>query len=104
MDRADEKREKRVEARFSQSEYEIICKKAFKARLQTAVFLRECGLNKELKETLPIADLKKIQEYHRLMAGIGNNLNQIVKKMHQEGFAKNAKDIIELINKLDKII
>jgi methionyl-tRNA synthetase len=104
MDTADDKREKRVEARFSQSEYEIICHKAFKARLQTAVYLRECGLNKELKEALPVDQMQKIQAFYRIMAGIGNNLNQIVKKMHQEGFAKNAKEIIELINKLDEII
>jgi hypothetical protein len=100
----DSKRQKRIEIRLSNEEYETICQKAFKTRLQIAVYLRECGLNKKLQETLPIAELKKLQEQNRMISGLGNNLNQVVKKMHQEGFVKNAKEITELINKLQTII
>ena len=101
---ADSKRQKRIEIRLSSEEYEIICQKAFKTRLQIAVYLRECGLNKKLQESIPIVELKKLQEQNRMISGLGNNLNQVVKKMHQEGFVKNAREITELINKLQTII
>jgi heme oxygenase len=98
------KRIKRVELSFSVAEHEIIRQKAFKANLQLAVYLRECGLNKELKESMPAEERKKIQHLQRDLAGMGNNLNQAIKKMHQEGFGKHAAEIVGIINKIDKII
>lgn len=98
------KRNKRIELHCTQDEYQRIREKAFKANLSIAVYLRECGLSKELKEMLSPEEKKVYSTLQRNLAGIGNNLNQITKRMNQEGFGKNAVKIVELINKIDKIL
>ena len=89
---------------FSDLEYEAIRHKAYRSGLAVAVYLRECGLGKEIKEAMPAVEKKKIMELQRDLAGMGNNLNQITRRMHQEGFGAHAAEIVTIINKLDKII
>jgi len=98
------KRIHRVEIHFNDREMEFIRHKAFESGLQVAVFLRECGLQKTLYVLPSAAEKEKLMRVRRDLGGMCNNLNQITKQMHQEGFGRNAVEIAELINKIDKII
>lgn len=51
----DNKRTKRKEIQFSESEYAMIEKKANAARLSMAAFIREAALGKELSAALTIS-------------------------------------------------
>ncbi|HAO08584.1 MAG TPA: hypothetical protein DCQ50_16760 [Chryseobacterium sp.] len=97
-------RNKRVELRFTEAEYQVVKEKARKADLPVAVYLREAGLSKVLKEMLTPELRKILNTDYRILAGIRNNLNQITKAMHQEGFGKHAPSVVGIINKIDKTL
>ncbi|MGF7230007.1 plasmid mobilization protein [Arachidicoccus sp.] len=98
------KRTRRLELHLSEEETEIIRRKAFEAGLPVAVYLRECGLQKTLYSLPSVGEKEKLMRVRRDLGGMCNNLNQVTKQMHQEGFGRNALEIVELINKIDKII
>ena len=74
--------------------------KAFLCRLSVSEYMRQSALNTEIKAALAIEDLEKTKSLFNL----GNNLNQITKKMHQQGLGKTAEEVEELIEKIKKIL
>lgn len=98
------KRTHRVEVHFNDREIEFIRRQAFETGLQVAVYLRDSGLQKVLYALPSAAEKEKLMRVRRDLGGMCNNLNQITKCMHQEGFGRNTLEIVELINKIDKII
>ena len=72
------KRTKRKEIQFSDSEYAVIEKKANAARLAVAAFIREAALGKELSAALTIEESERIKRTANISYKMQVNLNQIV--------------------------
>ena len=98
------KRTNRIEIRCSDEELEIMRNRAFAAGLQLAVYLRESGLNKELRTVPSPEEKERLFKAQRCLSGVANNLNQIVRQMHIEGFTAQAKETVNLINAISEII
>ena len=98
------KRTNRIEIRCSDEELAQLRNRAFAAGLQLAVYLRESGLGKELRVIPSPEEKEKLFKAQRCLSGIANNLNQIVKQIHIEGFIAQAEETVNLINAISKII
>ena len=88
----ENKRTKRKEIQFSESEYAVIEKKANAARLSVAAFIREAALGKELSAALTIEESERMKRTANISYKMQVNLNQIAKlaNIHGLPFVKNA--------------
>ena len=75
------KRNCRFEVRFTKDELSDLTKKARKARLTNAAFIRRAVCGAEVREAPPADVPALIQEVRR----VGNNLNQIMKRANALG-------------------
>ena len=75
------KRNCRFEVRFTKDELSDLTKKARKARLTNATFIRRAVCGAEVREAPPADVPALIQEVRR----VGNNLNQIMKRANALG-------------------
>jgi hypothetical protein len=91
--------------RFSKAEFYVVKQNAAKAGIGISLFIRQTAINGKIK---PLLDEEK-RQFVRQLVGMANNLNQLTKKGHQEGFLtavlmfekyKNAMD--ELLEKLKR--
>ena len=73
------KRNCRFEVRFTKDELSDLTKKARKARLTNAAFIRRAVCGAEVREAPPADVPALIQEVRR----VGNNLNQIMKDVYK---------------------
>ena len=80
------KRDKQAGVRFSQAEYAFVKQKSLKSGMRVMAYMREMCLKGRVIERLTPED----RQILRQLAGIGNNLNQLVKKCNQEGMGKNV--------------
>ena len=91
--------------RFTKSEFFVVKQKAAKAGIGISSFIRQMAINAKIK---PLLDEEE-RQFVRQLIGIANNLNQLTKKGHQEGFLtavlmfeKYKKTIDELLEKLKR--
>ena len=91
--------------RFSKTEYFIVKQHASKSGLKITMYIRQMALNGKIKPVLN----EEERQIVRQLIGMANNLNQLTKMGHQEGFItsvlmfekyKNLMD--ELLNKLKR--
>ena len=84
-----------ISIRVNEEEHRILKKKSKQCNLSMAAFLRQLGLEKEVKTKLNTEEL----ELYRNLVGIGNNLNQLTKKIHQEGVNEDLSRSIHVVSK-----
>ena len=91
--------------RFTKSEFFVVKQKAAKAGIGISSFIRQMAINGKIK---PLLDEEE-RQFVRQLIGIANNLNQLTKKGHQEGFLtavlmfeKYKNSIDELLEKLKR--
>jgi len=91
--------------RLSKAEFYVVKQNAAKAGIGISLFIRQTAINGKIK---PLLDEEE-RQFVRQLVGMANNLNQLTKKGHQEGFLtavlmfekyKNAMD--ELLEKLKR--
>jgi len=89
--------------RFSKTEYFIVKQHASKSGLKITVYIRQMALEGKVISRLN----EEERQFVRQLIGMANNLNQLTKKGHQEGFItavlmfEKYKNIIdELLEKL----
>ena len=89
--------------RFSKTEYFIVKQHASKSGLKITVYIRQMALEGKVISRLN----EEERQFVRQLIGMANNLNQLTKKGHQEGFItavlmfEKYKNIIdELLDKL----
>ena len=68
--------------RFTKSEFYVVKQKAAKAGIGISSFIRQMAINGKIK---PLLDEEERQIVRQLI-GMANNLNQLTKQGHQEGF------------------
>lgn len=89
-------REKRLNCRITEKEYEKFEKLVEKSKLNKSEFMRKCILNKEI---IVIEDIKDLTiELRR----IGNNLNQLTRAVNA-GEVKEIKELKEIKENLSII-
>ena len=81
----ENKRTKRKEIQFSETEYAAVEKKANAARLSVAAFIREAALSKELSAALTIEESERIKRTANISYKMQVNLNQIARLANIHG-------------------
>lgn len=91
--------------RFTKAEFYVVKQKAAKAGIGISLFIRQMSINGKIK---PLLDEEE-RQFVRQLVGMANNLNQLTKKGHQEGFLtavlmfeKYKNSIDELLDKLKR--
>ena len=91
--------------RFTKAEYYVVKQKAAKAGIGISLFIRQMAINGKIK---PLLDEEE-RQFVRQLIGMANNINQLTKKGHQEGFLtavlmfeKYKNFIDELLEKLKR--
>ena len=91
--------------RFSKTEYFIVKQHASRSGLKITVYIRQMALQGKIISRLS----EEERQFVRQLIGIANNLNQLTKMGHQEGFTTAAlmfekyKNLIsELLEKLKR--
>jgi hypothetical protein len=93
-----EVREKTLGIRVSPAEYESLKSKAQAAGQQVTTFIRLAALDKPIKSPIPKTDMETYKELCR----IGNNLNQLLVRLHMGIRAEiHPGDIEELKNTIE---
>ena len=87
----ERKRDKQINIRLNESEYLNVCLQLEKSGLGLSEYIRKCILGKEIRVVSGIKEL--IWELNR----IGNNLNQLTRKVN-EGKAVELGDNLSQIN------
>ena len=83
----ENKRTKRKEIQFSETEYAAVEKKANAARLSVAAFIREAALSKELSAALTIEESERIKRTANISYKMQVNLNQIARLANIHGLS-----------------
>jgi len=68
--------------RFTKSEFFVVKQKAAKAGIGISSFIRQMAINGKVQSPLN----EEERQFVRQLVGMANNLNQLTKKGHQEGF------------------
>ena len=98
----DNKRTKRKEIQFSESEYAMIEKKANAARLSMAAFIREAALGKELSAALTIEESERMKRTANISYKMQVNLNQIARLANIHGLPFVMEAIREYISRTNE--
>ena len=87
----ERKRDKQINIRLTEDEYLYVCRQVEKSDLGLSEYIRKCILGKEIKIVSGIKEL--VWELNR----IGNNLNQLTRKVN-EGKVVELGDNLSQIN------
>ena len=98
----ENKRTKRKEIQFSESEYAVIEKKANAARLSVAAFIREAALGKELSAALTIEESERMKRTANISYKMQVNLNQIARLANIHGLPFVMEAIREYISRTNE--
>ena len=98
----ENKRTKRKEIQFSDSEYAVIEKKANAARLTVAAFIREAALGKELSAALTIEESERMKRTANISYKMQVNLNQIARLANIHGLPFVMEAIREYISRTNE--
>ena len=91
---------KAVTVKFSKIDYEILRTRSRKANRRLAEYIRESALQSEVVQPRTEADLKE----YRTLVGMANNLNQLTKMAHQDGFIYIYSPIDNLLGEITDVI
>ena len=91
---------KAVTVKFSKIDYEILRIRSRKANRRLAEYIRESALQSEVVQPRTEADLKE----YRTLVGMANNLNQLTKMAHQDGFIYLYSPIDNLLGEITDVI
>ena len=91
---------KAVTVKFSKIDYEILRTRSRKANRRLAEYIRESALQSEVVQPRTEADLKE----YRTLVGMANNLNQLTKMAHQDGFIYLYSPIDNLLGEITDVI
>ena len=91
---------KAVTVKFSKIDYEILRTRSRKANRRLAEYIRESALQSEVVQPCTEADLKE----YRTLVGMANNLNQLTKMAHQDGFIYLYSPIDNLLGEITDVI
>jgi hypothetical protein len=94
------KKEVRACVRFTRSEYTIIKERAIQAGLKAAPYLRQVANQSPPRTRLTDEQMQIL----RKLIGMSNNINQIAKICHQEGYLKAFIKFEEIRRDLDAIL
>ena len=93
----ERKRDKQINIRLTESEYLNVYGKVEKSGLGISQYIRKCILGKEIKV---ISGLRKLNwELNR----IGNNLNQLTRKVNEGKVVQLGDDISQINNNLNAV-
>ncbi len=93
-------RTKTVSTRLTVAEWKTVMKRVADAGKKPSHFLRELLLQGKVVTARTQEDRKQI----RMLEGGCNNLNQLAKMAHQQGFPKTKGKITALLDEFNKII
>ena len=93
-------RTKTVSTRLTLAEWKMVMKRIADAGNKPSHFLRELLLQGKGVAARPQEDRPQIM----MLAGGGNNLNQLEKLAHQQGFPRAKEKITALLDEFNKII
>ena len=91
---------KAVTVKFSKIDYETLRTRSRKANRRLAEYIRESALQSEVVQPRTEADLKE----YRTLVGMANNLNQLTKMAHQDGFIYLYSPIDNLLGEITDVI
>ena len=86
--------------RFTQVEYYVVKNKAAKSGMGITVYIRQMAINGNVTARLN----EEERQFVRQLVGIANNLNQLTKKGHQEGFLKAVLMFEQYRQLLDELL
>lgn len=93
-------RTKTISTRLTLAEWKAVMKRITDAGKKPSHFLRELLLHGKVKAARTQEDRRQI----RMLEGGCNNLNQLAKMAHQQGFSLLKSKIMDLLDEFDKII
>lgn len=103
MAEKDRVRKKQLHLFLLEEEHKILCDKAKYAGLNVSQFIRKIALEDNVKK-LPVDEIKEaskaINDYRLEMNRIGNNINQLVKIIHENNdlyFEEQMREAVNLI-------
>ncbi len=96
----DKLRKKELKIRVNAEEYIVLRKKAYESNQPIASYIRSSALGKEIKQAISSEDLKTM----RSIAGVGNNLNQLMRVLYKGGIKGVANDIDALLSELNTLL
>ena len=98
----DNKRTKRKEIQFNETEYAIVEQKANAARLSVAAFILETALGKELSAALSLEESERIKRTANISYKMQVNLNQIARLANINGLPFVIEAIREYISRTNE--
>lgn len=93
-------RDHRITVRLNVDEYKQVEKKAMKARISISTFLRNSGLDYNIKT--PLTDDEKI--IYRQLTGMANNLNQLARNSHKQSLFSLSAVLNNTLNEINSVI
>jgi hypothetical protein len=94
------KKEIRASIRFTRPEYFIIKEKAANAGLNAAAYIRQVAIHATVKARLTEED----SHFVRQLVGLANNINQLTKAAHQEGFLSVLRHFESYRRQIDALL
>jgi len=91
------KRENDIRVRLTQTEHFLISEKAKKAGMTISEWFRRSAVKGKVLVRVSTEDLKVL----RTLSGMANNLNQLTKLAHQQGFLVVQRKCRELLSDID---
>jgi hypothetical protein len=95
----DIKREKLIRVYLTDSEYDYLNRSAEAREMSASAYVRTVCLDKPLPKFYQRLTEQELQ-IMKALVGIANNLNQITKKLHAEGFASSASQMTRLTDEI----
>lgn len=89
-----------LNVRLTDAEASVVKQKAFRAGLQTAVYIREASLSKEIVAPISPEQMNAIRNLNRM----AQNLNQLVRATHEFGLERTANDVSKMLNQIKQLL
>lgn len=88
--------------RFTNEEYELVCKRSNKLRMRAGTYIRTIAV----QGTIKVFPLKELNDVHRALNRIGVNLNQIATVANNTGsiYQKDMEDVLAEMKQLRVIV
>jgi len=86
--------------RFTKAEYYVVKQKAAKSGIGISLFIRQMSINGKVQPLLN----EEERQFVRQLVGMANNLNQLTKKGHQEGFLTAVLMFEKYKNSMDELL
>jgi hypothetical protein len=94
------KKDVRAAVRFTRPEYFIVKQNAAKAGMTPSTYIRQLAIHTQVSTRLTDEE----RYFVRQLIGMANNLNQLVKRCHQEGVLKAMSYFRKFLELLDALL